>query len=220
VIRCGVDTRVFSPPVARPADGPLQIVCIGTLHEVKGQTHLIEACRLLREAGLRFTCRLVGEGPDREALETRIAAAGLSRQVELVGARTRPEIATMLRDADVLVLPSVPTSRGQREGLPVVLMEAMSAGLPVVASGISGIPELVEDGVTGLLVPPGQPVAIAAAVERLGHDPTLRRRLGAAARERVLADFDVDRNAAALAARFARSRDEALAGTLVGGSRR
>jgi colanic acid/amylovoran biosynthesis glycosyltransferase len=204
VVRAGVDTRLFAPADIRPAGGgrPLAIVSVGTLHEVKGQTHLIEACRLLAGEGVEVSCRLIGSGPDRDMLARRIRDAGLEERVVLAGPRTRTEIAEALRSADCLVAPSVPTRQGRREGIPVVLMEAMSCGLPVVASAISGIPELVEDRVSGLLVPPGDARAIADALRMLEADPLLRERLGRAARRRVLAEFDLDASAAELARRF------------------
>jgi glycosyltransferase involved in cell wall biosynthesis len=118
-------------------------------------------------------------------------------------------VAEELAGADVLVAPSVPTRQGRREGIPVVLMEAMSSGLPVVASGISGIPELVSDGRSGLLVPPGEPAALAAALRRLAADPELRRRLGAEGRRTVEERFDVERSAEELVARFSASAREA-----------
>jgi glycosyltransferase involved in cell wall biosynthesis len=125
--------------------------------------------------------------------------------VTLAGRMTTDAVAAELAAADVLVAPSVPTSGGKREGIPVVLMEAMATGLPVVASRLSGIPELVTDGVSGLLVPPGDDAALADALASLAADPELRARLGAAGRETVLREFDVDRNAAALADRIRRS---------------
>jgi colanic acid/amylovoran biosynthesis glycosyltransferase len=131
-----------------------------------------------------------------------IREGGLEDRVVLVGPRTRTQIADELRGADVLVAPSVRTRQGKREGIPVVLMEAMSCGLPVVASAISGIPELVEHRVSGLLVPPGDPRAIADALRQLDGDPVLREHLGRAARRRVLAEFDLDASAAELARRF------------------
>jgi glycosyltransferase involved in cell wall biosynthesis/peptidoglycan/xylan/chitin deacetylase (PgdA/CDA1 family) len=194
IVRAGVDTSRFD--IARngdrpSTDGALRIVCVGTLHEVKGQAHLVEACRLLRDRGIAVRCRFIGEGEDRAALEARIAAAGLEDQVELVGAATGPEVAAQLRDAHVLVAPSVPTAGGKREGIPVVLMEAMSSGLPVVASDLSGIPELVVDGVAGILTPAGDAPAIADALARLAADPGLRARLGEAGRRRIEEEFDV-----------------------------
>jgi glycosyltransferase involved in cell wall biosynthesis len=224
VIHCGVDTTVFHPvPRVAAPDQPLAILAIGTLHEVKGQAHLVEACRLLVAAGVPFTCRFVGEGPDRSARQRQVADAGLSDRIEFLGRRTRAEIAGLIGSSDVLVAASVPTRSGKREGIPVVLMEAMSAGLPVVASALSGIPELVVDGASGLTVPPGDAPAIAAALRRLYDDPELRARLGVAARKRVVAEFDVDRNASRLIERFAavaaRRGDQSTPATASGPSR-
>ncbi|MGZ6642073.1 MAG: glycosyltransferase [Solirubrobacteraceae bacterium] len=207
VVRAGVDTHLFAPNGrhARPA-GPLRVLCVGTLHEVKGQAHLIEACRLLAADGVGIACRLVGDGPDRAMLERRAATAGLEGRVVLVGALTREQVSAELAAADVLVAPSVPTRAGKREGIPVVLMEAMSSGLPVVASELSGIPELVEHDVSGLLVAPGDAAGLASALRRLAGDPALRRRFGAGGRRRVLDGFDVAASAGELAARFGLER--------------
>lgn len=202
VVRCGVDTRVFRPRARSGAGRPFRILCIGTLHEVKGQRYLVDACRTLVDEGVDVACTLVGSGEDERALRRRIADLGLTERVLLVGSRTRDQVAALLAEADVLVAPSVPTRKGKREGIPVVLMEAMASGVPVVASDLSGIPELVEDDVTGLLAPPRDSAAIAAALERLHADEALRRRLGAAGRARVERDFDVRRNALALARNF------------------
>jgi glycosyltransferase involved in cell wall biosynthesis len=207
VIHCGVDPAAFAP-VDRSAAGPLRIVAVGTLHEVKGQAHLIEACRLLAERGVTFRCRFIGDGPDRDALQARIDEYGLGEHVTLMGRMTSDAVAAELAASDVLAAPSVPTRGGKREGIPVVLMEAMACGLPVVASRLSGIPELVTDGISGLLVPPGDHLALADALATLAADPDLRARLGSAGRDTVLRDFDVDRNAAALAERIRRSLDE------------
>ena len=211
VIHCGVDPAAFALTRRRVA-GPLRIVAVGTLHEVKGQIHLIEACHLLIERGVDVTCRFIGDGPDREALQARIDALGLTERVALAGRMTSDAVAAELAAADVLAAPSVPTRGGKREGIPVVLMEAMAAGLPVVASRLSGIPELVTDGISGLLVTPGDAAALADALARLAGDSDLRARLGAAGRETVMREFDVDRNAAALADRIRRSLREAEAG--------
>lgn len=201
VIHCGVDTAVFRPAEGSK-DGPFTVVAVGTLHEVKGQTYLVEACRLLRERGIDFECKLIGDGPDRKALARQIARADLEARVKFVGRRDRREVAELVRTADVLAAPSVPTSRGKREGIPVVLMEAMSSGVPVIASRISGIPELVEDGVTGLLVPPGDAEGLARALARLHDDPALRRELARAGRTKVVSAFDVHENASRLAREF------------------
>jgi glycosyltransferase involved in cell wall biosynthesis len=202
VIHTGVDTAAFRPPAALPdADGnwPLEALCIGTLHEVKGQKYLVEAIALLQEQGVPATATFIGDGPDRPMLERLAAGLGLAGKVRFLGHQTQAQIRRHLHEADVLVTPSVPSGDGRREGIPVVLMEAMACGLPVVASRLSGIPELVEDGRTGLLAEPGSPAALAGALARLYRSPALRREMGRAARERVLADFDLHQNAAELA---------------------
>jgi colanic acid/amylovoran biosynthesis glycosyltransferase len=202
VVHCGVDTEFFRAPKTAAPERPFSILCVGTLHEVKGQGYLVEACRLLAESGADVACILVGDGPDRAALLGQIAGSGLEGRVTIAGRRTRAEVAELLGRAHVLVSPSVPTAEGKREGIPVVLMEAMASGVSVVASGISGIPELVEDGKTGLLVPPRDPGALASALSRLHDDPGLRERLARAGRETVEREFDVRKNAGELVRRF------------------
>jgi colanic acid/amylovoran biosynthesis glycosyltransferase len=212
VIYCGVDTRVFTPrhetlgPSKQTPRECLSILAIGTFYEVKGHTYLIEACRLLREQGLDFTCQLVGDGPLRETLVEQVSQSGLKEQVSFHGQLTRQEIVRMLQAADVLVVPSVPTLEGRREGIPVVLMEAMASGVPVVASHISGIPELVEDGVSGLLVEPRQPEALAAALSSLYKNPGQWKRLSVGGRDRVVNGFDLTRNADRLVQTFRNGR--------------
>jgi glycosyltransferase involved in cell wall biosynthesis len=206
VIHCGVDTQVFEPRRQRTPHerngGPFALLCIGTLHEVKGQTYLIEACRLLHERGVEFVCHFAGDGPDLADLSEQAVQAGLADRVHFHGRLTREEIAGLLHIADVVVTPSVPTSNGRREGIPVVLMEAMSSGVPVVGSRISGIPELVEDGRSGLLVSPGDAHALANALERMHSDADLRQSFGQAGRDKVLSEFDLHKNAASLAQHF------------------
>jgi glycosyltransferase involved in cell wall biosynthesis len=205
VLRCGVDTDVFYPAqrgAERVRSKSLTIVCTGTLYEVKGQNYLIEACRRLHDQGLSLTCHLVGDGPWREKLEMQAVESGLCDQIRFRGRMRRHEIASLLHSADVLVAPSVPTAAGRREGIPVVLMEAMASGLPVIASNISGIPELVENGRSGLLVEPRQPDQLADALMRLHGDPELRDRLGKQGRQRVMDEYDLHKNTAALAAYF------------------
>lgn len=191
VIHCGVDTGIFAPPPRRAAREPFRIACVASLEEVKGHRFLVEACRILRERGVDFRCQLVGDGPLRRELGTRIVLAGLEGRVGMLGGLPRPRVAALLARSDAAVLASHPTPSGKREGIPVALMEAMASGLPVVASAISGIPELVESGRTGFLVPPGDPVALADALETLAGDRELCLRLGRAGRERVVRDFDL-----------------------------
>lgn len=199
IVHCGVDTSVFRPrDEDRPVDEPFRVACVGTLYDLKGQTHLIEAVRILRDRRVDIECHFIGDGPDRLELEEQAERHDLGGRVHFHGHCTRDEIAERLRTVDAVSLPSAPTG-GRREGIPVALMEAMASGLPVVASNISGIPELVEDGKTGFLVPPRDPQAIADALERLAASPELARQLGKGGRAMVEAEFDVQANAAKLA---------------------
>jgi colanic acid/amylovoran biosynthesis glycosyltransferase len=189
VVRTGVEPRIFHAR-PRPPNGRLRVVCVASLEPYKGHSYLVEACARARAAGLELECVLVGEGPERRTIERLVAMRGLSDTVQLIGARPRSEVSELVATADLLVLPSIVMPNGKMEGLPVVLMEAMAAGTPVVASAISGVPELVEDGVTGLLVTERDAPALARAITRLAGDADLRRQLAAAARERVLEDYD------------------------------
>ncbi len=195
VIHCGVDVEAFVPSAVRDekegANLPLRLVCVASLEEVKGHRFLIQACRLLIERGVDLQCELVGAGPHRKRLARAITEAGLEGKVLLMGSLPRPEVLRALDRAHVAVLASHPTASGKREGIPVALMEAMAMRLPVVASALSGIPELVEHEESGLLVPPGDPSALADALARLAGNPDMRERMGKAGRDRVLREFNL-----------------------------
>lgn len=163
---------------------------------------MIEACRLLRERGVDFRCLLVGDGELRAALQAQIDQHGLTDHIVLLGRQPRQKVSELLNTSDVLVLPSIITSRGKKEGIPVALMEALAAQLAVIATDISGISELVVHEQTGLLVPEKDAAAIAGALERLRADGPLRAQLGEQGRAKVLQEFDLHSNTAALADRF------------------
>ncbi len=205
VLHCGTDTDVFRPRAIDAESAPeLQLTCIGTLHEVKGQRYLLEAARVLRERGCRFRLNFVGDGPDEAELRRLAESWELEPCVTWQGRRTRTQIADLLGRTDIVVAPSVPTRDGRREGIPVVLMEAMACGLPVVASRLSGIPELVEDRVHGRLVTPAAAEELADALQEMMSRTDLRNTWGRAARQRIVQRFDVQRNAGQLVA-FIRS---------------
>lgn len=199
VVHCGIDPTVFPrrqhPTSFEQGLGPFQIACVGTLHEVKGQSHLLVACDIVRQSGRRLICNIVGSGPDRARLEALAAKLDIAKDVRFHGSRTAVEIRELLANSDAIVAPSVPTRDGRREGIPVVLMEGMGSGLPAVASDLSGIPELVQHELTGLLTAPGDAQAIAQAIIRLMDDAALRQRLALAGHELVSAGFDSGTNA-------------------------
>jgi glycosyltransferase involved in cell wall biosynthesis len=171
-----------------PRAGVFQVLFVGRLVERKGVKNLIDAVRRL-PPDLRARLVVIGDGPERQALETRARVSGLGDRVEIRGRVSDEELRATYAGSDVLVLPSIVDARGDTEGLGVVLLEAMSYGVPVVASDIGGITDIVEHDTSGLLVPPGDPAALAQALERLARDPALASRLGSAGEQRVRRAF-------------------------------
>jgi glycosyltransferase involved in cell wall biosynthesis len=163
---------------------------VARLVEKKGGRYLVEACRLLHERGVSFRCEIIGRGSLRQPLLEQIRRAGLASSVLLLGSRKHGDVLAHLRTAHLYVLPSIVGSDGNREGLPVSIVEALACSLPVVSTPVTGIPEVVRDGHNGLLVPERDPVALADALQRLIEDRELYERLRAQARPSVQATFD------------------------------
>lgn len=194
----GVERRDARP--ARPESSVPRIVSVGSLLAPKGHATLIQACAALCARGRDFRCRIVGEGPDRSMLERLIRDLGLEGRVELTGALPLESVYDEMDQADIFALLCEIGPRGYRDGFPTVVLEAMAAELPVVATTISGLPEMVDDGVTGLLVRERDADGAAMALERLLASADLRRSMGSAGGARVRASFDIDRSAGELAA--------------------
>lgn len=195
IVHCGVTPAAYG---RRPrADFGQRVLFVGRLDPVKGVPLLLEAFAAARAAHPGARLSLVGDGPARAALEAQAAALGLGTSAEFLGYRSQEEVAGILEGADMLVLPSF------AEGVPVVLMEAMASRIPVIASAVAGVPELVADGVSGFVVPAGDVATLTARLETLLADPGLCRRMGEAGRAKVVAEFDLEREAGWLAALFA-----------------
>jgi len=192
----GLDFERF--PYRPPHERPPQIVGVGRLVEKKGFADLIEACAILAAEGREFSCRIIGTGEQETAMRAQIARLGLEDRVELLGPRPQGELVRHVRDAAVFAAPCVVGADGNRDGLPTVLLEAMALGTPCVSTAVTGIPEVVRDGETGLMVPQRDPAALATAIGRLLAERDLRVRLAERARRLVEANFDVRRNAALL----------------------
>lgn len=192
-------------PYSRPRDRARTIVAVGRLVEKKGFADLVDACAVLHDSGERFTCRIVGTGPLEAALRARIEERGLGASVALAGPLPQEDVIREMQGAAALAVPCVVGGDGDRDGLPTVMLEAMALGTPVVGTSVTGIPEAVLDGQTGLLVPEHDPQALALALARLLHDAPLRVRLADAARRHIETAFDIRRNAAALRDVFAHS---------------
>lgn len=200
VIHCGIDPEAYSfEPRRPPSEGTVQALCVASLQEYKGHRVLFEA---LADAPAleRIELDLIGGGELRAELERLAAELGIERRVNFHGSAPEDVVRERLAGADLFVLPSIVASNGQMEGLPVVLMEALASGVCTVTTRLSGIPEIVKDGVTGILAEPDDPVSLRAALERAldgaGGDPEAGRRL-------VEAEFDVRQSAQALKALFA-----------------
>ena len=182
VVHCGVDAATVRPTVAEP--GRSRILYVGRLTALKGMPVLLEAMVELLASAPDVELVVIGDGPDRADFEQEAQRLGVASSVSFRGVRSPEEVAEALASSDVFVLPSF------AEGVPVSLMEALAAGVPVVATPVGGVGELVLDGVNGRLVRPADPVRLAAALAELLGDAELRSSMGVAGRELVTADFD------------------------------
>jgi glycosyltransferase involved in cell wall biosynthesis len=199
VIHCGVHVDAYALRLRAPQPGePMRIACVAALKPYKGHRVLLDAIGRLVADGHAVELHLVGDGPLRAELEGRCAMLGVSEHVHFLGALMEAEVAEVIDRVDAFVLASVVQDDGDTDGVPVALMEAMAAGVPVVASDLSGLPELVRDGETGLLVPPGNDEALAGAINRLREDPATAIERAAAGRALVEERFTVEGEAARL----------------------
>jgi colanic acid/amylovoran biosynthesis glycosyltransferase len=196
VVRGGVDASAWRRAGRRSPEDRLEIMTVGRLAPVKGQALLVEAVGRLQDDGIDVHCRIVGDGPELLPLEWQVTELGLEETVELTGAVGQDRIRALYEQADVFCLPSF------REGLPFVLIEALAMELAVVATRIMGVPEIVTDGQSGVLVTPGRVDELADALAELASDPDRRRRLGAAGRSVVERDYSLSRLADEMAELF------------------
>lgn len=198
VIYNGIELNRFRPPVRRQSRGR-RVLCVGRLVEPKGLEYLLLACKILRDGGDAVRCEIVGGSNAREInyylrLKKLWRALGLESVVTLSGAQPFDRVLAKYEDADVFVLPAVVAADNRREITPNVLIEAMAMRLAVIGTPIGAIPEIIEDGVSGLIVPSRDEQALAAAIRRLLDDPALREELGINARRRIEERFDIRKN--------------------------
>jgi colanic acid/amylovoran biosynthesis glycosyltransferase len=164
---------------AEPGAQPVRIVSIGRLIPKKGYAELVEACSLLNRQGLDFRCTIIGGGPEHLPLRQLIETRGLAKIIELVGPKSQTEIVELLAQSQIFVFPARRDETGDQDNLPTVLIEAMASGLPIVASSLAGIPEIIAGETNGILVPQQAPEALASALRSLLLDPKKRENLGA-----------------------------------------
>ena len=194
VHRTGIDLRRWPYREREPmSDGRLRLVTVGRLVEKKGIEHVLRAVRLLVDRGVDVEYRILGDGPRRERLAALAAELGVEGRVTLGGRHGQEKVRDGLQGSDVLVAASVTAADGDEEGIPNVLKEAMASGMPVVGTRHAGIPELIEDGVSGLLVPERDEAALAGALQRLAREPGRWVAMGRAGRAKIEMEYDIDR---------------------------
>ena len=200
IVHCGLDRTFLRAPHVPPPQSA-RLVCVGRLSEQKGQLLLLDAVAELRRMGVEVDLTLAGDGPMRAEVEARIAEYGLSGAVKITGWLSSEQVRAELLQADALVLASF------AEGLPVVIMEAMALGRPVITTSIAGIPELVRDGLEGIVIPAGDKQALAGAIERLVQmDAAALKSIGDRGRQRVRERHDIAMEAAKLVSHFSEFR--------------
>ncbi len=192
IVRCGIDPERFAPR-PNPKNEVAEILCLGRLVAAKGQHILLESCGVLSKRGVPFHLTFVGGGDDGESLESLSVQLGIMKSVLFTGAVGQDEVHQYYDRADLFVLPSF------AEGVPVVLMEAMAKEVVSVSTRITGIPELIEDGVDGILVAPSDVEGLADRLQQLIEDPDLRQKLGKKGRQKVLQTYDLERNCGQMA---------------------
>ncbi|CAN5623544.1 glycosyltransferase family 4 protein [soil metagenome] len=187
----GIDLQKMPGKLETRSAGPVRLLSVGRLVEFKGFEVLIDACAELRRAGLKFSFEIIGDGPLRGELEARIAAHDLGTVIHLSGEQTQSYVLATMMACDIFVLAARVDDRGASDVFPTVIAEAMTAGKPVVSTTVAGIPELVQQDATGLLVPPGDSNLLASALKKLIANETLRDELGRAGSERIASHFTI-----------------------------
>jgi colanic acid/amylovoran biosynthesis glycosyltransferase len=180
-----------------------RVIAVGRLVEKKGFDDLVRAAAELKRCRVEFSCLIVGHGEMEQSLKSLIAELRVGDRVELCGPRPQHEVIDLLRTSAVLAAPCVVGSDGNRDGLPTVLLEAMALGTPCVSTDVTGIPEVIREGETGLAVPQRDPVALAGAIQRLLRDGELGRRVATAGRRLIESEFDQSRTSGQLRRIFA-----------------
>jgi glycosyltransferase involved in cell wall biosynthesis len=207
IIRSGVDCAFFAPR-RRERSMRFKILAIGRFVEKKGIDILVAACKSLVNSGHDFECTIVGDGPEAPRLRSLIRNAELNRVVRLVGNKNTDEIRELMRQSDVLALPCRSSQSGDKNGIPVAAIEAMAAGLLVVASDLTAIRDLVRDGETGLLARPNDADSLAQKITEALENPSLRNEVSARARRWVENEFSLDQNVDRLLAALRKSTNQ------------
>ena len=208
----GIDLERFPAPRSCNGNRIPRIVSVGRLVPFKGFYDLIDACAELARRRIDFVCDIIGDGPLRETLQAKIEQLDLASRVNLLGSLSQGAVLEKLQAADIFALASTTDTQGATDVFPTVILEAMASARPVVSTRLAGIPELVVDGQTGMLAPPGDSTALAQALEQLMRDPELRLRFGDAGRARIEQHFRIEQTVAPLVQMLERSCSRRPAG--------
>jgi colanic acid/amylovoran biosynthesis glycosyltransferase len=198
----GLDLSTFRPSI--PGSKPMRLLSVGRLIEKKGFIFLVEACRILSSSGLSFTCEIVGEGPERHRLEELIRAYRLSDQVRLTGSKPQTEIVDLLAQSSLFVFPAIHDSTGDSDNLPTVLVEALASKLPIIATGIAGIPEIVRHNENGILIQEKDAGQLADAIRLLADNRELLEKYGQISQTIAAEKFALPNTVSQLKSLFAR----------------
>ncbi len=203
VVRCGIDYNKFKNEVNKNKyNKKINIFSVGRFVEKKGFIYLIEALRSIKEEDIDFECNIVGDGPLYKEIEEKIYNYNLEKEVKLVGSVGSSEIRNYLNNSDIFVLPCVQAKNGDMDGIPVSLMEAMAFEIPVISTQISGIPELIENGVSGLVVEPENSIQLKEAIIKLIKSQSLREEYGKNGRIKVINEYGLGDNTRILVDKF------------------
>lgn len=202
VVHCGVDSGSFTRREPADIHHPVRLGSLGRMVEKKGFDVLIDACRILKISGVPFFVELAGDGPLMQELLMQASSSGLSDEIRFIGSLSHDKVPEWLKSLDLFVLPCRKDREGDMDGIPVVLMEAMLSGVPVVSTRLTGIPELIEDRVTGYLADPGDPRSLASAIEQSVRCSQASGTIIREAIDKVHTDFDLSKNAGNLADLF------------------
>ncbi len=206
IVRCGVHSSSFSTRGEKPLEEIPQIGTLGRMVEKKGFDDLVWACGILKDKGVAFHLDMAGDGPLEDDLQALVNSTGLSGEITFLGPLSHNQVSDWLRTLDLFALPCKRDRHGDMDGIPVVLMEAMLSGVPVISTRLSGIPELVEHGKTGFLADPDDPEGLGRAIQRLLSDESLRTSLRQNAIRKVQSEFDLWKNVEILSELFRRAR--------------
>jgi len=209
IVRCGVDTGNYAPLLETKGVKTVPVIgSLGRLVEKKGMDTLIAAMAGLSRNGFNFRLEIAGDGPMLSELKEMVLEKGLNGKVRFMGALPHEEALKWFRGLDLFILACRKDSNGDQDGIPVVLMEAMAMGIPTISTRISGIPELIENGETGLLAEPDNPDSLADRVERFFQDPSSASAMARKAKEHIAGEFDADVNIRRLIRLFRGGKNE------------